>query len=99
MWYNPNYINWGPQGWTCPKCGKVWGPHESQCWNCNNQKIIYRGTTTATPEWIYKEDPNKMTAAPNNWWDSYMTTTIADALSNLNINWRDIISNYSMEEE
>ena len=67
-----------------PSAAEFGGPHESQCWNCNNQKITYQGTTV-TPEWIYKEDPNKGTAVPNNWWDTYINTTLADALSSLNI--------------
>lgn len=23
------------KGWECPKCGRVWGPLQSQCVNCN----------------------------------------------------------------
>ena len=93
--YNNYLIN---SGWVCPKCGRVYSPSQSYCMYCNDHRIRY-STTTATPEWIYKEDPNKGTATPNNWWKDYVTLSTANDLSNLNINWRDIISNYSTEEE
>lgn len=68
MWYNPNYINWGPKGWTCPKCNRVWGPHESQCWYCNNMR---QTTTTGTSTNIINND--------NEWWKDYLQQTTADS--------------------
>lgn len=56
MYYNPDYINWGPTGWTCPKCGRVYGPNQPMCLYCNDRRITYVTKTTAKPEWIYKED-------------------------------------------
>ena len=52
--YNPDYINLGPTGWTCPKCGRVYAPSQPTCLYCNDKRVIY--ATKATPEWIYKED-------------------------------------------
>ena len=85
MYYDPNYINWGRQGWSCPKCGRVYSPDTPQCWYCNGGTKTIPSTTTATPEWIYKDDPSKGTAAPDNWWSTYINTSLADALSSLNI--------------
>jgi hypothetical protein len=25
-----------PQGWICPKCGKIWAPHIDECPQCND---------------------------------------------------------------
>jgi len=27
-----------PSGWTCPKCGSIWGPHVVGCEKCNGDK-------------------------------------------------------------
>ena len=72
------------EGWRCPQCHKIYSPFIGFCPNCNGGTKT-TSSTTAMPEWIYKEDTSKGTAAPNNWWDTYINTTLADALSNLNI--------------
>lgn len=38
--YQPNYYiqyppTYAPQGWTCPKCGRVWSPSTDGCSPCN----------------------------------------------------------------
>ena len=40
-----------PEGWVCPKCGRVYGPHVDGCWWCNhppagaaNERIRIRET-------------------------------------------------------
>lgn len=72
--YNPDYINLGPTGWTCPKCGRVYAPSQPTCLYCNDKRVIY--ATKATPEWIYKE--NTFTGTINNEWRK--NTTIDDIL-------------------
>ena len=68
--YNPDYINLGPTGWTCPKCGRVYAPSQPTCLYCNDRRVIY--ATKATPEWIYKE--NTSTTGPiNNEWRKNVT--------------------------
>lgn len=52
--YNPDY-GFIQQGWECPRCHRVYSPSQSFCLYCNNKRITYR-STTATPEWIYRED-------------------------------------------
>lgn len=32
-------FNWNNQGWTCPKCGKVFAPHINECIYCNSVSI------------------------------------------------------------
>lgn len=64
--YNPDYINWGPTGWTCPKCGRVYGPNQPTCLYCNDRRVIY--ATKAIPEWIYKEDTRTGSIYDNEWW-------------------------------
>ena len=32
-------------GWICPKCGRVYGPHVQECYNCNKNEITYSSTT------------------------------------------------------
>lgn len=31
------------EGWVCPKCGKVYGPHVDECYDCNFQLSLERG--------------------------------------------------------
>lgn len=62
--YNPNYVEFGPVGWTCPKCGRVYSPFQNFCLYCNDKRVYYATQTTAKPEWIYKEDT--FTCPPNN---------------------------------
>ena len=40
----------GPQGWICPKCGKVFSPNTSECIYCNNNTHTYTTTTIKNPE-------------------------------------------------
>lgn len=64
--YNPDYINLGPTGWTCPKCGRVYAPSQPTCLYCNDRRVIY--ATKTTPEWIYKENTSTGTVI-DDWWN------------------------------
>ena len=81
MYYNPNYIEWGQQGWTCPKCGRVYSPSTPMCFYCNNQKT-WTSPTTNPIGW---DDYLKQTTGrPNGWWDDYCRQTTADSVVNKN---------------
>lgn len=53
--YDPNYVTFMPQGWECPRCHRVYSPSQPFCLYCNDKRVTYR-STTAVPEWIYRED-------------------------------------------
>ena len=74
--YNPNYPNWGPQGWQCPMCGRIYSPTTPMCFYCSNKE-----TTIQT---------DKTTVIPFNdkgWWDDYQRRTTGDAEA-LNQLWK-----------
>jgi len=65
--YNPDYINWGPQGWRCPGCGRYYSPTTSMCFYCGgNQKTWTAPSTTGVPN-------------DYGWWKDYMTISTADS--------------------
>ena len=35
---------WGNQGWSCPQCGKVFGPEVQECFYCNATTVTTSGT-------------------------------------------------------
>ena len=66
--YNSNYQSWGPQGWRCPECGRVYSPTTFMCFYCGNKE-----TTIQT---------NKTTVIPfddKGWWDDYQRRATGDA--------------------
>ena len=72
--YNPNYPSWGPQGWRCPECGRVYSPTTPMCFYCSNKETtIQTDKTTVTP------------FDDKGWWDDYQkrTTGDVDALNQL----------------
>lgn len=62
MYWNPNYEFFGaPQGWVCPKCGRVYSPMTPSCFHCGNGGVI---TTDKTTNPI-------PTANDSKWWEEY----------------------------
>lgn len=47
---DPPVFGFGPQGWTCPKCGRVYAPFISECYACN-QAATYSVPTTTPPDY------------------------------------------------
>ena len=54
-----------PQGWQCPLCKKIYAPHISECYCCNNYESTLTNkvepswtiTTTNTKEETWKDVP------------------------------------------
>ena len=70
--YNPDYLNWGQQGWICPQCHKTFAPHVSECPYCNAERKTFATT--------------KINITPFDdagWWDDYMKRTSADGAINI----------------
>ena len=83
--YNFNIPN---NGWTCSKCGRSYAPHVSECVYCNSKIIKYlNSTTTAKPEWIYKENTSTGRVI-DDWWNR--PTTIC---------WEDMIRRTGLLED
>lgn len=63
MYWNPNnpYLPLGtPQGWVCPKCGRVYSPMTPSCFHCGSGNYVTTDKTTPLP-----------TANDSEWWDKY----------------------------
>lgn len=81
--YNPDYINWAPQGWRCPVCGRVYSPTTPMCFYCSNQEgtVQTTGTSVNDSEWWEEYLKQSQTGQPTN--DNPSTTT-ATTTSNPN---------------
>lgn len=81
--YNPNYYSWGPEGWRCPVCGRVYSPTTPMCFYCNNQQI--RNAPSTTPStiddsaWWEEYLKQSTTGKPTTWWEDYCRKTTADS--------------------
>ena len=72
--YNPNYYSWGPEGWRCPVCGRVYSPTTPMCFYCSNKEVTYRsGTSTDDSQWWEEYLKQSQTGKPAN--DNPSTTT------------------------
>ena len=45
---NWDHVNFGPQGWVCPKCGRVYSPFTSMCNYCNGESRTFANSTNVT---------------------------------------------------
>lgn len=57
---------YAPQGWVCPKCGRVYSPNTSMCYYCGGN-----ATQISTPV------PNTTGVNPEKWWKDYITYNTA----------------------
>ena len=48
-WQEPNLS--APQGWVCPKCGRVYSPITPMCFYCGSEDHTTISTTGTQPEW------------------------------------------------
>jgi hypothetical protein len=77
--YNPDYINWGQQGWVCSKCGKSFAPHVSECPYCNAERRTFATTSTDKTTVIPFDD--------RGWWEDYNKRSTGDVESIVN-SWK-----------
>ena len=78
-----NYSLFAPQGWICPKCGRVYSPYTSMCPSCGGNT-----KTTITCDSTNDDD----------WWEDYIrqSTTIgggSDYWDPSTNTWKQIITN------
>lgn len=75
--YNPNYIDWGPQGWRCPVCGRVYSPTTPMCFYCSNKEgtVQTTGTSINDAEWWQEYLKKSQTGQPVNDNPSITTAT------------------------
>lgn len=73
--YNPNYFDWGPQGWRCPVCGRVYSPTTPMCFYCSNKEgtVQTTGTSINDSKWWEEYLKQSQTGKPVN--DNPSTTT------------------------
>ena len=99
MYYDPNYVSWGPQGWECPKCHRIYSPSQNMCPYCgSNQRIINSPTTTpyTGDSYWWEEYLKHNTTGYKGAFDNYMNTMAeADSATNIkSVNQYDPILEY-----
>lgn len=67
MYYNPDYAC-APQGWICPKCGRVMAPNQPTCLYCNASYHTYTTITNDDSEWWKKYLQESITAPKSDDW-------------------------------
>jgi len=75
MLYNPNYYSWGPEGWRCPECGRVYSPTTPMCFYCSNKEgtVLSTGTGINDSKWWEEYLKQSQTGKPVD--DNPSTTT------------------------
>ena len=63
--YNPNYEFSAPQGWVCPRCGRVMAPSQSFCPFCSSSQsnIIYASSTKGESDFWHRYFLDNTTAS------------------------------------
>ncbi len=58
-------------GWTCPGCGKGYGPYTYSCWYCGIKTASSSSTNTMPVSWseIVHVDPRLAFVAGAQWWE------------------------------
>ena len=75
--YNPDYLNWGQQGWICSKCGKSLSPYQSFCPFCSdNRTTIQSDRTTIIP------------FDDKGWWDDYNKRSTGGDIESIINSWK-----------
>lgn len=81
--YNPNYIDWGPQGWRCPVCGRCYSPTTPMCFYCSNKEGTVQTTGTSIND--------------IKWWEEYLkqsqTGTPVSSVTEMGQNLAELLSN------
>ena len=68
-YWNPGnpYLPLGtPQGWVCPKCGRVYSPMTPTCFHCGGGSYITTDKTTPI---------HSPTSDDSEWWKEYLKRT------------------------
>ena len=82
----PNLNFFGPSGWRCPQCGRIYSPSTIMCYYCNNQQTYVTDHTTGTPIKEYVQNWNdylNISSAPTI--GSDQTTTNKDEIPKVTI--------------
>ena len=72
--YNPDYLNWGQQGWICPQCHRTFSPQVSECPYCNAERKTF--ATTVIP------------FDDKGWWDDYNKRSTGGDIESIINSWK-----------
>ena len=61
------YLYFTREGWICPRCKIILNPSMNFCPYCGMKEQTF-ATTTAKPEWIYREDTTTGSVLPTMSW-------------------------------
>ena len=78
MYWNPNYEFFGPTGWRCPSCGRVYSPSTYMCPYCGGNQKVRVVPTTNDSEWWEEYLKQTTTGKPSLEQDSIHTIASTD---------------------